>query len=115
MNSAHDVEVAWIPALRSTVLIRPMRRPLALALICVATMTLASCASNFSSLPSQLGGLPRGTPERPASPAAYPAVHDMPPPRSVAVLTEEQKRKEEAKLAALRAEQARRAATAPVE
>ena len=57
-----------------------------------------------------MGGLPRGTPERPATPPAYPAVHDMPPPRTSVVLTEEQKKKVEAELAAMRADQARRAA-----
>jgi hypothetical protein len=36
-------------------------------------------------------------------------VHDLPPPRSAAVLTEEERKKVEAELAAMRAEQARRA------
>ena len=31
-------------------------------------------------------GLPANAPERPAEPLAYPAVHDMPPPRTTAVL-----------------------------
>jgi len=59
-----------------------------------------------------MGGLPEGTPERPAGPAgSYPAVHDMPPPRGgKAVLTEDEKKKVEAELAAMRAEQEKRAA-----
>jgi hypothetical protein len=57
-----------------------------------------------------VGGLPEGTPERPATAPAYPLVHDMPPPRPNAVLSEEEKKKVEAELAAMRAEQARRAA-----
>lgn len=82
----------------------------ALALACAGGM-LASCSSVLSELPTQAGGLPEGTPERPATAPAYPAVHDMPPPRnSGAVLTEEEKKKVEAELAAIRAEQAKRAA-----
>ncbi len=71
---------------------------------------LASCSSVLSEMPAQAGGLPEGTPERPATPAAYPAVHDMPPARSSAVLTEEEKQKVEAELALMRAQQAKRAA-----
>jgi hypothetical protein len=70
---------------------------------------LAGCSSVMSELPAQLGGLPAGTPARPESPPAYPAVHDMPPPRSAAVLTDEERKKVEADLAAMRAEQAKRA------
>jgi hypothetical protein len=58
-----------------------------------------------------MGGLPENVPQRPATAAAYPAVHDMPPPRPNAVLTEDQKKRLEAELAAMRAEQAKRAAT----
>jgi len=72
--------------------------------------TLASCSSVLSELPTQLGGLPEGTPERPASSRAYPAVNDMPPPRAGAVLTEAEKNQVEAELAVMRQEQARRAA-----
>jgi hypothetical protein len=54
--------------------------------------------------------MPEGAPERPANSPPYPAVHDMPPPRANAVLTEEEKKQVEAQLAAMRAEQARRAA-----
>jgi len=61
---------------------------------------LAGCASTIADLPSPIG-LPAGTPERPAAEAAYPAVHDMPPPRSTEVLSQdEQKKAEEALIAA---------------
>jgi hypothetical protein len=84
---------------------------LAALMLACAGGVLASCSSVLSELPSQAGGLPEGTPERPATAPAYPAVHDMPPPRnSGAVLTEEEKKKVEAELEAIRAEQARRAA-----
>ena len=87
-----------------------------LALACTGAVMLASCASTLSELPPQAGGLPEGAPERPANTLAYPAVHDMPPPRNSTVLTEEEKKKVEAELAAMRDQQARRAATkSPVE
>ncbi len=88
------------------------RKPLPLielALVCAVSIFLVSCSSVLSELPTQVGGLPAGTPERPAVAPDYPAVHDMPPPRAAAVLTEEEKKKVEAELAAMRAEQARRA------
>jgi hypothetical protein len=87
-----------------------------LALVCAGAVMLASCTSTLSELPPQAGGLPEGTPERPATAPAYPAVHDMPPPRTSTVLTEEEKKKVEAELAAMREQQARRAGTrGPVE
>ena len=74
---------------------------------------LAGCTSTLSEMPTQLGGLPAGTPERSNAPAAYPAVHDMPPPRQDVVLTAEQQKKAAAELAALRARQEKQAATTP--
>ena len=49
-----------------------------------------------------MGGEAANTPSAPAAPPAYPAVHDMPPARSVPVLTEEQQRQAEAELVAAR-------------
>ncbi len=71
----------------------------------------AGCANTFADLPTQLGGMPAGTPERTAAPApaAYPAVHDMPPPRPNTVLSPEEQKKAEAELAALRARQEQQA------
>jgi hypothetical protein len=80
-----------------------------MALVCMSSVFLVSCSTVLSEMPSQVGGLPAGAPERPAVAPEYPAVHDMPPPRATAVLTEEEKKKVEAELAAMRAEQARRA------
>jgi hypothetical protein len=80
-----------------------------LGLICAGSMFLAACSTALSEMPKEIGGLPAGTPARPETAAAYPAVHDMPPPRNTAVLTEEERKKVEAELAAMRAEQARRA------
>jgi hypothetical protein len=62
-------------------------------------------------MPTQLGGMPANTPQPSAAPAAYPAVHDMPPPRQSAVLTDAEQKQAEAELAALRARQAKQVAT----
>jgi hypothetical protein len=84
--------------------------PAGVALVCAASFALGSCSTVLSEIPAQMGGLPAGAPARPAAPPAYPAVHDMPPPRSATVLTEEERKKVEAELAAMRAEQAKKAA-----
>ncbi len=58
----------------------------------VAATALSGCASiseKFADSASHLPGigLPAGAPERPSTPVAYPAVHDIPPPRNSVVLT----------------------------
>ena len=50
--------------------------------------TLAGCSSVVDNIPTSVGGLPEGVPQRPATPPAYPAVHDMPPPREDGALSE---------------------------
>jgi hypothetical protein len=65
--------------------------------------------------PTALGGLPEGTPQRSNTTSAYPAVHDMPPPRQTTVLTDAEQTKLESDLAAARnraAEAAKAAAAA---
>jgi hypothetical protein len=74
--------------------------------------SLGACASTVADLPPELGGLPAGTPERAAQAPAYPAVHDMPPPRPIATMTEAERKKAEAELAALRERQEKAAAEA---
>jgi hypothetical protein len=76
-----------------------------LAVVALAGLSLGACSSvtsGISSLPKEVGGLPENTPARPASQLAYPAVHDMPPPRATAVLTPEQVKDAEAELTAVR-------------
>lgn len=73
---------------------------------------LPACASTIGDLPAAVGGLPEGTPERSATPTAYPAVHDMPPQRSTAVMTDAEQKKTAAELTAARAAQDKRAAAA---
>jgi hypothetical protein len=80
-----------------------LRRALAAAALVAGTVILAGCGSMIADhLPSAAGGLPEATPQRPATPAAYPAVHDMPPPRATTVLTETEQRKLEDDLVATR-------------
>jgi hypothetical protein len=81
-----------------------MRRALAAVLLTCGSVILAGCTvgSLGDRLPTAAGGLPENTPARPATPAAYPAVHDMPPARSDNVLTDEERKKLEADLIAAR-------------
>jgi hypothetical protein len=65
----------------------------------------------FSDLPTSVGGLPANTPERPSTPPAYPAVHDMPPARPDAVLTDAEQKKAAQDLIAARDRQSNYAST----
>jgi hypothetical protein len=76
-------------------------------------LTLAACSSTlFSEIPTGVGGLPAGTPERPSTTAAYPAVHDMPPPRNDTVLTDAEQKKIQNDLNAARDQQTKRSTAA---
>lgn len=83
------------------------RRSGLLIVITLAAPLLGSCASTVARLPASMGGEPEGIPERTATPVAYPAVHDMPPPRTDAVLTEQQRQDATKELDAIRARQAK--------
>ncbi len=78
------------------------------ALACVASLT--ACASysekiaeGMSTLPAI--GLPADAPERPATRAAFPAVHDMPPSRTGKVLNDAEQQRMEDELVAARTRQ----------
>jgi hypothetical protein len=79
-------------------------------------VALCGCSSGafVDKLPSEMGE-PADAPARPATPYVYPAVHDMPPPREAAPMTEEQQVKLEKDLEAARDRQETRekAAVAP--
>jgi hypothetical protein len=60
-------------------------------------------ADSMSQMPAV--GLPAGSPERPAEPAAYPAVHDIPAPRNSVTLTNFEQEKMEDDLMAARDQQ----------
>src|SRR5215813_9718978 len=80
------------------------KRALAAALIAGAGV-LGGCSAGSTvadHLPTALGGLPDGAPQRPDTSRAYPAVHDMPPPRATTVLTDAETKKLESDLIAAR-------------
>jgi hypothetical protein len=77
-------------------------RSLLAALAVAASLTGCSAGPLGEDLPQSLGGLPAGTPAPPAQPYQYPAVHDMPPPRSTEPMSEEQQYRLEKELNALR-------------
>src|SRR5437016_3406895 len=76
-----------------------------------AAVLVAGCSYTLSSLPPSIGGLPPDTPPAPAAEKqlAYPAVHDMPPPRQSTVLTPDELKKVEAEMVFARDRQTKRA------
>ena len=89
------------------------RRPAVLAALAgmLAALSLAGCGSiadKFSQVMADAPGigLPAGTPERPVTPAAYPAVHDMPPARPAALTGAEQIKMEDELVSARNRQQA---------
>ena len=65
---------------------------------------LAGCTTaQLDALPKEIGGLPEGAPKRQENPPPFPAVHDMPPPRSQALMDKDQQTRLEADLVAARA------------
>jgi hypothetical protein len=84
---------------------RPIRlRVMAVALVACASALLSGCSGSLIAdhLPAAVGGLPEDAPERSATPAAYPAVHSMPPTRSAAPLDNAQQKQLEDDLVAAR-------------
>lgn len=86
----------------------PLRRStrarlIAAALVVCATVPLAGCGSMIGdTLPAAVGGLPTDAPVRPATPTAYPAVHNMPPSRNSEPLSADQQKQLEDDLVAAR-------------
>jgi hypothetical protein len=72
----------------------------------VFALAVGGCSSSaFEQMPASVGGEPADTPARPTAAYQYPAVHDMPPPRAIPTMSEEQEFKEEKDLAAVRDKQ----------
>jgi hypothetical protein len=92
--------------------------PWAVAGAIAAAMGLAGCASTSQTIADRASQLPvvglsADAPARPADPVAYPAVHDMPPPRHSVVLTGLEQQKLEADLVAARDRQQAAAGITP--
>src|SRR5262245_61503997 len=84
----------------------------------VVSLGLSGCASiseQFAETASQAPqiGLPANAPARPAQQMAYPAVHDVPPPRTAVVLTDVEQHKLETDLLAARNQQQAAAGVTP--
>ena len=77
---------------------------MAAVLLLAGAAILAGCSASIYAdhIPTAVGGLPEGVPQRPANPPAYPAVHDVPPARDSAVLSDAEQTKLEADLAKAR-------------
>ena len=90
-----------------------LRRALACGAGFALVSLFAGCTgttSMLASMPASLGGLPADAPARPvADQTSFPAVHDMPPPRTAATLTPEQVQAVEAEIAFARARQKQQA------
>src|SRR5262249_27828833 len=80
------------------------RRTVAVLALFAAAAILTACSASIMAdhLPTAAGGLPEGAPQRPAQPAAYPAVHDLPPKRQDSMLTDDEQKKLEDDLIAAR-------------
>jgi len=84
---------------------RTIGRSLLAALVVAASLTGCSAgplSERLEQMPESLGGLPPDVPKAPAMPYQYPAVHDMPPPRSSEPMSEEQQYQLEKELNAVR-------------
>lgn len=75
-------------------------RSLALASVVLLSFALGGCATQVADMP--LVGLPANTPARPATPAEYLPVHDLPAARQETVLNPDQRDKLEKDLVAAR-------------
>ena len=80
-------------------------RSVLVAALMAGALGLSGCSAGSvisDHMPNALGGLPEGAPQRPTKPSAFPAVHDMPPPRGSTVLTDAEQKKLEDDLIAAR-------------
>lgn len=85
------------------------------AALCLGLSGCGSISEKFADTASQAPqiGLPANTPARPAEPMTYPAVHDVPPPRTAVVLTDMEQQKLETDLLAARNQQQTAAGLSP--
>ena len=92
-----------------------LRAPAVAFAVAAALSGCSSISQKFTESMSQMPaiGLPAGTPERPAEPAGYPAVHDIPPPRNSVTLTGIEQQQMEDDLMAARDRQQASAGLAP--
>jgi len=85
-------------------MVRAHQASILAALGLAAVLTGCSPGPVIDRLPGDIG-LPAGAPARPTTPYEYPAVHDMPPARSTAPMSDEEQLKLEKELTAVRERQ----------
>ena len=93
--------------------IRHRRSALAAALAMALSAGMAGCSTVIDAIPTAAGGLPNGAPERPATAPDYLPVGDTTAARENRPLTEAERLKLEAELAAMRSQQEQRAVAPP--
>jgi len=93
--------------------VRHRRSALAAALAVALCTGMAGCSTVIDAIPTAAGGLPNGAPERPATAPDYLPVGDTTATRENRPLTEAERVKLEAELAAMRSQQEQRAVSAP--
>jgi hypothetical protein len=73
-------------------------------ILAIVSLAFAGCSAGpvLEQLPASVGGLPEDAPAAPKAPYQYPAVHDLPPPRSTHPMTDEDLLKAEDTLRAAR-------------
>jgi hypothetical protein len=95
---------------RSSSFVRHRRSALAAALAVALSAGMAGCSTVIDAIPTAAGGLPEGAPERPATAPDYLPVGDTTAARENRPLTDAERMKLEAELAAMRTQQGQRAA-----
>lgn len=95
---------------------RTVRWSLRLAVLSAVAACLAGCGSISEKMSGQMSTMPgigmrAEAPERPAQPLAFPAVHDMPPQRTTAVLSMDEQTRLENELVTARDRQQATAGT----
>ncbi len=77
-----------------------------LPLLLAIGLAMGGCSvSSIEQLPASVGGLPSEAPARPQTPYEFPAVHDLPPPRSTQPMSDDELLKAENALEAARERQ----------
>jgi hypothetical protein len=106
-------KIGYSPRMASNPQCRPRARArrAGAALAFALSTGLSACSSLGDNLPAAIG-LPQGAPERPAAQPEFLPVHEMPAPRDMKPLTEQERKKVEADLKEARDRQERRAGKA---
>jgi hypothetical protein len=81
------------------------RRNVSAPLLGAMLLALMGCASTFDVLPEKMGGLPEAAPARPAESFVFPNVYEVRPTREAKPLSDDEQKKLESDLVAVREQQ----------